>query len=383
MKNTIIKYLYVATFFQLSACEKDGALPNYETSVTVTVLNEDNKAVENCNIKVVYDDAETTDDAIKYAVTDQTGKATTSARSRPTISIKTQCKEFYPTYEQSIINLVDEKDTRYLPLKKLNHSITLRKITNPIPLYAKMNDVPIPEKEKWIGFDLEKADWVRPYGVGIASDVEFYLLHQHLEAETINGQSGTSRLNEIKEIHKKNPRNKQGFLDSRDEFYNLARGISTYEESLLFRMHPWKGVVKMRVPFDKGGIVTEKENYLNYSKSPQTDYAGDPVPEMRMPHHAPEAGYQKEHRWEKTTGQKLTIDDKLGFFIKTRIKLDEKGNEISAHYAKFISDVQIDIRGRIKFTSYFNPKANDTNLEFDLKNNFFQNLKDEEKPFLP
>jgi hypothetical protein len=129
MKNTIIKYLYVATFFQLSACEKDGALPNYETSVTVTVLHEDKKAVEHCNIKVVYDDAETTDDAIKYAVTDETGKATTSARSRPTISIKTQCKEFYPTYEQSIINLVDEKDTRYLPLKKLNHSIILRKIT--------------------------------------------------------------------------------------------------------------------------------------------------------------------------------------------------------------------------------------------------------------
>jgi len=58
-------------------------------------------------------------------------------------------------------------------------------------------------------------------------------------------------------------------------------------------------------------------------------------------------------------------------------------NEISAHYAKFITDVQIDIRGRIKFTSYFNPTPNDTNLEFDLKKNLFKNLKDSEKPFLP
>ena len=79
----------------------------------------------------------------------------------------------------------------------------------------------------------------------------------------------------------------------------------------------------------------------------------------------------------------MNIDEKLGFFIKTRIKLDEKGNVISAHYAKFIQDVQIDIRGRIKFTSYYNPTPNDTNLEFDLKKNLFKNLPDLEQPYLP
>ncbi len=71
---------------------------------------------------------------------------------------------------------------------------------------------------------------------------------------------------------------------------------------------------------------------------------------------------------------------KKWFFIKTRIKLDKKGNVISAHYAKFITDLEIDIRRRIKFTSYFNPTANDTNLEFDQKKNLFTDLKDLEKP---
>jgi hypothetical protein len=149
-------------------------------------------------------------------------------------------------------------------------------------------------------------------------------------------------------------------------------------------VHPWQGKLKMRVPSEKGGLIAEKENYLLYSKSPRNDYAHWPVTEMRMPYQAPASGYQSEYTWEKTPGITLaSAPADFGFFIKTRVKLDEKGNEISAHYAKFITDLEIDIRGRIKFTSYFNPTPNDTNLEFDLKKNLFKDLKDEEKPFLP
>jgi hypothetical protein len=105
---------------------------------------------------------------------------------------------------------------------------------------------------------------------------------------------------------------------------------------------------------------------------------------MRMPYHAPTTGYQAEYSWEKIPGQTLAATPaEFGFFIKTRIKLDEKGNVISAHYAKFITNLEIDIRGRIKFTSYFNPTANDTNLECDVKKNIFKNLNDLEKPYLP
>ena len=98
------------------------------------------------------------------------------------------------------------------------------------------------------------------------------------------------------------------------------------------------------------GILAEKDRYIAYSKNPKTDYVFDVAPEMRMPHKAPTEGYLQEYQWEKTSGEQLTIDKKLGFFIKTRIKLDEKGNVGSSNYAKFISDVEIDIRGRIKFT---------------------------------
>jgi hypothetical protein len=140
----------------------------------------------------------------------------------------------------------------------------------------------------------------------------------------------------------------------------------------------------MRIPSEKGGLIAEKVNYLLYSKSPSSDYVHLPVTEMRMPYHAPTTGYQAEYSWEKIPGQTLAATPaEFGFFIKTRIKLDEKGNVISAHYAKFITNLEIDIRGRIKFTSYFNPTANDTNLECDVKKNIFKNLNDLEKPYLP
>lgn len=379
-KLTVFAY---ATFsLTLFGCSK-SQLPNYETKVTVHVVDDNGTNVAGSEILVIHDYMNETKNCRETAITDVNGIAITSARSLPTIWIRSWNKDYYPTFENQISNISSHYDYTYTPLKELHHKITARKIINPIALYAKQINTPIPEKEKWIGFDLKKADWVKPYGIGSKADVEFHLVNTYLPVETINGKSGEKRIQEIIDMHKYHALNKQGFLDSRDEFYNFKKGTSTYEQSIQFRMHPWKGSVKMRVPYEQGGIIAEKERYLLYSKSPRSDYAQMPVPEMRMPHHAPKDGYQKEYKWEKSTKDGSAIDEKLGFFIKTRVKLDEQGNEISAHYAKFISDVEIDIRGRIKFTSYFNPTPNDTNLEFDLKKNLFKNLPDNEKPYLP
>jgi hypothetical protein len=373
---------YIAMSLSLYAC-KETTLPNYETKVKVQVIDDTGNPVPRVNVDVTHDYMAQTNNNGKQAVTDNKGYAETSAKSLATIWIRTSSQDYYPTFEDEVANVVSPQDYTASPLRELNHSIKLRKIINPIPLYSKQNDIPIPDKEKWIGFDLEKIDWVKPYGLGISSDVEFYLSTApiHVNRETLAEQK--ILLDRITKEHSENQRQKSAYLESRDEFYELRKGTSTYEEAIKFRLYKWQGSVKMRVPYEQGGIIAEKEKYLIYSKSPQTDYARLPVPEMRMPHHAPKDGYQKEYHWQKTSAEQLEIDEKLGFFIKTRVKLDEQGREISAHYAKFITDVQIDIRGRIKFTSYFNPTPNDTNLEFDLKNNLFKNLKDSEKPFLP
>jgi hypothetical protein len=320
---------------------------------------------------------------VQYTQTNSLGVASSKAKSLATIWIRSSHPDYYPTFEEEVRNLENPNNYDYLPAKKLSHTIIARKIIKPIPLYAKINDVPIPSREKWIGFDFEKADWMKPWGKGLEVDIEFYLTSTPAQIDRDTQEERDELHERILREHLQNPRQKSDYLKSRDEFYQLKPGASTYDEALQFRLYQWKGTVKVRVPHSKGGIIAEKDRYLIYSKSPRSDYPKDFAPEMRMPHHAPKDGYQKEYKWEKSTKDGSAIDEKLGFFIKTRVKLDEKGNEISAHYAKFITDVEIDIRGRIKFTSYFNPTPNDTNLEFDLKKNLFKDLKDEEKPFLP
>ncbi|RHW74807.1 hypothetical protein [Colwellia sp. RSH04] len=54
--------------------------------------------------------------------------------------------------------------------------VVLKKIKNPIPMYAYyVNKVDIPKIDEVIGYDLKKHDWVSPYGKGIISDLRFKL----------------------------------------------------------------------------------------------------------------------------------------------------------------------------------------------------------------
>ncbi len=59
--------------------------------------------------------------------------------------------------------------------ERWNPSLTvlLRRIGEPIPMYAKRQEMKFPELDKFIGFDLEAGDWVTPYGKGFHTDMLF------------------------------------------------------------------------------------------------------------------------------------------------------------------------------------------------------------------
>ncbi len=365
----------------IASCKENDGLPNFETQITTNVATEDGTPVVDVELRVTHDYANKSKNAVQYAKTDINGNAVTSARSRGSVMIRTTHPLYYPTYEDEIDVTAGPLDYEHTPLKHVKHSVIVRKIIKPISLFAKNNDTPFPAKEKWIGFDLERTDWVKPYGAGVESDVEFWLENTLLSVE-YRSATNIEDIQKILEKEHVNPYNKKEFFNL-SSFYGKSEKTFDYKNSIPHYFGNWQGSVRIRVPKVKGGIIAEKQHYLAYSKMPNSDYALQFAPEMRMPHNAPTDGYVPDYQWSKKSGEQYTINEKLGFFIKTRVKLDEKGNEISAHYAKFISDVEIDIRGRIKFTSYFNPTANDTNLEFDLKKNLFTDLKDLEKPYLP
>lgn len=222
-----------------------------------------------------------------------------------------------------------------LPMKKevrLEASITLREIKNPIPLHVKSVRMDIPARDVWLGYDFEAGDWVKPHGKGVKSDMRVRSAPKRLDPADPNG-------------------------------WSLMPGIAILE-----------------IDFGQdGGLirVTKENGWLAVS-------------EMKMPHLAPEASYEQlpALKIEQTTfDDSSELGKAKGYFFRTRVKR-KKGKIVSANYGKLMGRIsyrpaQLDgawwgdkrenapAFGSIEFTYYFNPAANDRNLEFDVKKNFF------------
>jgi len=197
--------------------------------------------------------------------------------------------------------------------------VEMKRIVNPIPLYAKIIKLQkskrIPEFGKPIGFDLMKADWVKPYGNGEESDFIF----------TINVKLGGMT------------REKFGYRIHDSSFHvgfsNDGDGIqSVYAE-------PNKGSV------------------------------------LRLPRLAPEQGYETcltRKSYSHKDGFFNEKRDDQNYFFRVRTKKDEEGNIVSALYGKIHGELDWDWMGGVRFTYYLNPTPNDRNLEFDGKNNLLK-----------
>ena len=203
--------------------------------------------------------------------------------------------------------------------------LRLHKVENPIPLYAKHVGViapyvKIPEFEKPVGFDLLKADWVKPYGKGEQSDFVF----------TINVQKGRM----------------------------TKRGTQSHESSLNL-------------------------GFSNEGDGIQSVYAL-PKPGVRLLREAPEHGYETNlvrRAYTREEGSHLECREDQNYYFRVRTKKDDKGNIVSALYGKIYDE--IGWLGALRLTYYLNPTPNDRNLEFDGRNNLFKPDWQEHWPSLP
>lgn len=84
-------------------------------------------------------------------------------------------------------------------------TVVLRKIEEPIPMYARHAEIIIPKINKEIGFDLIEYDWIKPYGKGRHADFVFKITRKyisHLEFDgtlTISTSNNFSGIQLIKE----------------------------------------------------------------------------------------------------------------------------------------------------------------------------------------
>ncbi len=136
-----------------------------------------------------------------------------------------------------------------------------------------------------------------------------------------------------------------------------------------------KGSLEIKFREDEGLLLVE-DDYL-------------PLSIMKMPHLAPQTGYQNTFRRFEESFRNKEFRRNTGYFFRTRVR--KEGNHIvSAHYGKLLEDIRFDPRdmsrkgkpkefGTTVFTYYFNPTPNDRNLEFDPKRNLLTNLEYEER----
>jgi len=290
-------------------------------------LDENGSAVINATVRISFISPQTYKWVNLEPVSDMTGKVVAEIDRKQGFFIRIKHPGFYDT---DFGTLSSESD--------LNKTVIMRRVSNPVPLLVKRFNIgsgralKIPIQDEWLGHDFEVGDWVAPYGKGKTTDMRFKFENQFKGWKSSDEKIKKSRLH---------PVNRE----------------LTEEE---FRIHygKWDAELEISFPSQKEGLVKEKERFLPYCR-------------LRMPHEAPVEGYQSTWRYTANNYSPSTVREDVGFFLRTRIKLDESGKIVSANYSKIIGDIRLVPTGGLLLYYYFNPRPNDRNLEFDPDRNLF------------
>ena len=190
-------------------------------------------------------------------------------------------------------------------------TVILKPIRDPVPMYAKRLDVLVPTVNTPVGYDIEKGDWVAPYGKGLRTDFEF----------TVAGQ---------------------------------------YESKLNYN-----GTLTLRLPGAGNGIQAfdldpvQRSEFKSPYEAPESGYRPDWI----------------WHNARKTAAGRdqpsVIVDESnrmRGFVFRVRSVLNAQGKVAQANYGKIYGPVYFQTfeqgKSRVGFTYYYNPDKTH-NLEFD------------------
>jgi hypothetical protein len=196
--------------------------------------------------------------------------------------------------------------------------VVLRKIKKPIPMYAHRTTlITIPKNNEIIGYDLVKHDWVSPYGKGITKDFLFKL-------EYLTGEK-----------------------DSNDRYFTM-------------------------------GFSNEADGIQSFESKESKESNGS---SFRSAYHAPISGYRnaiKQSRVWKKGLPDSTYDTGDGTNYYFRVRCDGDKPE-SCLYGKIYGNIEFGNQ-EVRFTYFLNPSIDDTNVEFDPKQNLFEDDRSVFKP---
>lgn len=303
MNIKTILSLIIITFAIAGSAQNFLTTPEWE--VTLHVVDKTGKPVPDAQARVGFIKPNSGDrsDSID-GMTDTNGLFTASGRSYSRLYLNVKKAGYYSA--GSIYDIYVTDKPRYEPWDP-TITLVLKKVINPIPMYAKSLNTHIPDLDKPVGYDLTVGDWVGPYGKGINADI-FFTGH----------------------------------------FDKYTNGESDFTLTVTFP-NAGDGIQEFTVPDSEksGGLRSPYEAPTNgyFPQWVQTDSRrpGKPIETNRDPNR--------------------------NYFFRVQTKIDDRGNIVSAHYGKIYGDF-MEFKYYLNPTINdrnveFNPKENlMTNLKF-------------------
>jgi hypothetical protein len=290
--------------------------------VTVRVLDENQKPVPAVTVSFVFEDRVTHQPAKVSGQTDNDGQFTGEGGFGPAGFGGNISKDGYydsgapiPKFSQ-----IDPVTNHWLPWNQ-TYTTVLRPIVNPVAMYAKTGWFDIPVIDQPCGFDLEKGDWVAPYGTGSVSDFVFTLKRRYVGLEDF-------------------------LVKIELRFSNPLDGIQPAELPASGRYSTFKWPREAPENGYQSTLISRSEGKPNYGI---TESAKD-------------------------------IDV---YFFRVRT-VEQNGRIVSACYGKINGGIAVapmhSKTCKVQLTYYLNPTSLDRNLEWDPKRNLLSGLKFEQTP---
>ncbi len=307
------------------------AAPLKTASFIVRTVDEEGRPVSNAVVEIGFNQGYGPGMIHEFeklsATTDTNGLCTLAGKCDGTLGGNVHKSGYYRSLLNNI-SITNSTLSHWLPIDK-EYKVILRPILNPIPMYAKRTNLRIPVSGDSLGYDLEKGDWLLPYGNGSTADFLFRVQCVWSGEESPYGEK---------------------YYDATVDltFSNEDDGIIEFADSQ---------------PASEGSI-------------------------FRLPRFAPEVGYASHwslQQFMNAEGSHYQTDSQrepLNYFIRVRTKKDETGKIIAANYGKIRKPLQLVVTPENTWVSmayYFNPTPNDRNMEFDPKQNLFTDLEPLEK----
>lgn len=298
--------LFLLVLLPVSACGM--LLPTAELSVTVS--DEANKPVANAEVVAwfphIYGAGASPKGESVQVPTERNGRVVLKGKTAGSVSFGARKEGYYETSGGKID--FPGMHQRGEPLKA-EREVVLKAIRNPIPMYARpFKEMKLPALNAPFGFDLEVGDWVAPHGAGRTADIIF----------EVSGRYASYRDHDL--------------------------------------------TLNVTFPNEGDGLV-------EFEGSPNVGS------QLRSGHLAPENGYRpgltlrKKALYEQKSSEWLN-ESKPGsnYYLRVRTVLDDDGKVVSANYGKIYGNIEF-----LDFVQaeavYFNPTANDRNIEFDTRQN--------------